>query len=47
MTKHISVAQARATFADLIGAVYYSQEPVIVERKGKPMAVVISRGCYR
>lgn len=46
MTKHISVAEARATFADLIGTVYYGKEPVVVERKGKPMAVLISPEQY-
>jgi prevent-host-death family protein len=42
MTKRVSVGQARANLADLIGAVYYGKEPVVVERKGKPMAVWIS-----
>jgi prevent-host-death family protein len=46
VTKHLSVAEARAGFADLIGSVYYSQEPVMVERKGKLMAVVISPEQY-
>jgi antitoxin YefM len=40
--KRISVAQARANFSDLLGGVYYSKEAVMVERKGKPFAVVIS-----
>jgi prevent-host-death family protein len=42
LVKRISVAQARANFSDLLGGVYYSKEAVMVERKGKPFAVVIS-----
>jgi prevent-host-death family protein len=41
LVKRISVAQARANFSDLLGGVYYSKEAVMVERKGKPVAVVI------
>lgn len=33
-------------FADVLGTVYYSREPVIVERKGKPFAGVISPHQY-
>jgi prevent-host-death family protein len=42
MTKRVSVAEARANLADLLGTVYYAKEPVIVEKKGKPVAVLIS-----
>jgi prevent-host-death family protein len=42
MTKRMSVKDARANFADLLAQVRYGQEPVIVERKGRPMAVLIS-----
>src|SRR5229473_4131468 len=42
VTKRVSVGQARANLADLLGTVYYGREPVIVERKGKPLAVWIS-----
>ncbi len=42
MTKRMSVGEARANFSDLIGSVYYGKEPVVVERKGKPMVVLIS-----
>ncbi len=42
MVKRMSSRDARANFSDLLGRVYYTQEPVIVERKGKPVAVVIS-----
>ena len=38
----MSAREARANFSDLLGLVYYTKEPVIVEKKGKPVAVVIS-----
>ena len=47
LSKRISVREARANFADLLGGVHYSQEAVIVERKGKPFAVVISPEQYQ
>ncbi len=42
VTKRMSVRDARANFSDLIGAVFYTNEPVVIERKGRPAAVVIS-----
>jgi prevent-host-death family protein len=42
MVKRMSVREARANFADVLGTVYYAKEPVIVEKKGKPVAVVVS-----
>src|SRR6266516_2269132 len=47
LVKRISVAEARANFSTLLGGVHYSQEAVIVERKGKPFAVVISPEQYQ
>jgi prevent-host-death family protein len=38
----MSVREARANFSDLTNSVYYTKEPVIVEKKGRPVAVVIS-----
>jgi prevent-host-death family protein len=38
----MSTKEARASFADLLGLVYYTKEPVIVEKKGKPVAVVVN-----
>jgi prevent-host-death family protein len=46
MVKHISSKDAREHFSDLLGSVYYTKEPVIVEKKGKPVAVVISPEQY-
>jgi prevent-host-death family protein len=42
MTRRMSAKEARDNFTDLLGLVYYGREPVIVERKGRPFAVVIN-----
>ena len=42
MTRRVAAKDARANFSDVLSQVYYGQEPVIVERKGKPVAVLIS-----
>lgn len=42
VVKRYSSREARANFSDILGFVYYTKEPVIVERKGKPYAVLIS-----
>ncbi len=42
MVTRMSAKEARATFGKLLGRVQYTQEPVIVEKEGKPLAVVIS-----
>ena len=47
VARRMSAREARANFSDLLGAVFYTNEPVIVERKGKPFAVVISPEQYR
>ena len=42
MAKRMSVRAARASFGDVLGQVYYGNEQVIVEKNGKPVAVLIS-----
>lgn len=42
MTKTISVREARANFSEVLGSVHYTNQPVVVERNGKPYAVVVS-----
>ncbi len=42
VTRRLAAKDARANFSDVLSRVYYGQEPVIVERKGKPVAVLIS-----
>jgi prevent-host-death family protein len=44
--RRMSTRDARANFSELLGLVYYTKEPVVVERKGKPFAVVISPDQY-
>ncbi len=46
MARSMSTREARANFSELLGIVYYTKEPVIVERKGKPYAVMISLEAY-
>ena len=42
MTKRMSVRDTCANFSDVLAQVRYGQEPIIVERKGRPVAVLIS-----
>jgi prevent-host-death family protein len=42
MVRMMSTHEARANFGDLLGSVYYTGEPVMVARKGRPMAVLVS-----
>lgn len=39
--KMLSVVEARAKLSELLGAVFYAQQPIVIERHGKPMAVLI------
>ncbi len=45
--KTVSVRDARANFSDLLGSVYYTNIPVMVEKKGKPIAVFVNPSQYR
>jgi len=42
----MSVQQARAHFSDLIGHVHFTHEAVLVEKRGKVFAVVVSPEQY-
>jgi prevent-host-death family protein len=42
MATHMSAKDARDQFSDVLNRVYYQREPIVVERQGKPMAVVVS-----
>ena len=42
LVKRMSAQEARTNFSDLLGTVYYSKETVIVEKRGRAFAVVIS-----
>lgn len=42
----MSIADAHANFADVVGAVNDTNEPVILEKRGRPLAVMISPEQY-
>ena len=39
MVKVLSTSEARSKLGDVLGSVYYTNQPVIIERKGRPVAV--------
>ena len=41
MVKRLSAKDARNSFSDILGRVYYGKETVIVEKQGKPMVAII------
>jgi prevent-host-death family protein len=47
MVKTVSTAEARATFGDVLNSVYYTKEPVVVQKKGKVVAVIISPEAFQ
>lgn len=42
MVETVSTAEGRANLGDVLNGVYYTHEPVVVQRKGKTVAVIIS-----
>lgn len=42
MARRMSVRDARANFSEVLGSVHFTNSPVIIERNGKPYAVIIS-----
>ena len=46
MVKTISTAAARASFGDVVNSVYYTKEPVVVEKKGRVVAVIVNPDEY-
>ncbi|MBA3877085.1 MAG: hypothetical protein C0498_09150 [Anaerolinea sp.] len=42
--RRVSTAQAKATLSELIGAVAFGHERVVIERRGRPVAVLLSVG---
>jgi prevent-host-death family protein len=47
MTISIGVRDTRQNMADIIGNVFYGNQRYIIERKGKPVAAVISIEDYK
>lgn len=41
MTKTISVSQARSNFSELLSQVYYQGQQFLLQKMGRPMAVLI------
>lgn len=46
MTTRMSAADVRNRFSDVVNRAYYQGEPTVIERQGKPMAVVINAEQY-
>lgn len=46
ITQKMTAKEARDNFTDLLGSVYYGKESVVVEKKGRPFAVVINPDEY-
>lgn len=46
ITNKVTAKEARDNFTDVLGMAYYGNQPVIVERKGRPFAVVINPNEY-
>lgn len=44
--QRMSAKEARDNFTDLLGTVYYGKGSVVVEKKGRPFAVVINPNEY-
>ncbi len=42
LIRKMSSREARANFSELLGSVHFTNKPVLVEKKGRPFAVVIS-----
>ena len=47
MVKTVSTAEARAKFGDVLNSVFYTKEPVVVEKRGKTVAVIISPEAFQ
>lgn len=46
ITQTMTTKEARDNFSDLLGSVYYGKEAIMVERKGRPFAVVVNPDEY-
>jgi prevent-host-death family protein len=42
MTRHVSTAEAKAKFSELVGTVASGRERVVIERRGRPVAALVS-----
>jgi prevent-host-death family protein len=46
MLQKVSVVEARNKLSDLLGQIYYGNTEVLIQKTGKPVAVLISVGDY-
>jgi prevent-host-death family protein len=46
MKRRLSAVEARKKLGEVLEGVYYRGDEVVIERAGKPMAVVIPAGLY-
>lgn len=46
MLQKISAADARTKFSDLLGRVKYGEEDILIEKRGKPFAVLVNLDDY-
>jgi prevent-host-death family protein len=46
LVRRVSAKDARNDFSNLLGLVYYSKEAVVVEKRGRPVAVMINPDDY-
>jgi prevent-host-death family protein len=42
VSRHVSTAVAKARLSELIGVVAYGRERVVIERRGRPVAALVS-----
>ena len=47
MSKRVSAFEARTKFGEILDAVRYRKEPYIVERNGRPAAVIVDVEAYQ
>lgn len=47
MSRTVSAYKARTNFGEILDEVRYRKEPVIVEKNGRPAAVIIDLEAYR
>lgn len=47
MNRHVSAFEARTRFGEILDAVRYRKEPYIVEKNGRPAAVIVDLEAYQ
>ena len=47
MNRRVSAFEARTRFGEILDTVRYRKEPVIVEKNGRPAAVIVDLEAYR